>query len=109
MRYYDINLRPGGHQQTDVPLKKVSAAEVFLLRNIHGQDAVIKVQPRDSDKIEHHVLRDQLVEKYGPEKVIPVFGSAFDVRLPEKLDTADAEAHAPLHQQAHEDTVQGLM
>ncbi|MDR9437543.1 MAG: hypothetical protein RI563_11725 [Thiohalophilus sp.] len=109
MRHYDINIRPGGHQGTDVPMKGVSAAEVFLLRKIHGEDAVIKVQPRKTTKIPHADLRDDLIAKYGESKVIPVFGSAFDVRLPEKLSDQDISANLPVDQQSSDDVIEGAM
>lgn len=96
MQIYDVSVRPGGYMGTDVPKKNVSAAEILVLRHIHGEDSVINIKPRKMAKGHSHAeFRAALAAKYGETLIATVFGpNKHNVQLPVRLEDAPAVAEA---------------
>ena len=70
MKYYNCRVRVGGNLNNEVPKSKISAAEVTVLREIHGFDAVVDLKEvsvskkeQRSDKDERLYLARELVEE----------------------------------------------
>lgn len=91
MQRYSCNVRPGGDLIHDVPKTGVSAAEVMILNHIHGEGAVVNIQPEKMDRTPSKVEYKKLVETYGDRPVIEVFGSGYNVQLPSKLELDSEE------------------
>lgn len=93
MQFYNCNVRPGATLGHDVPKKDISAAEIMVLQFIHGIDAVVDIQQTKQkkkngmDKQVYHAL----LEKYGADKVKPLFGEGFKIELPERIESDPVE------------------
>lgn len=111
MRRYDLKIRLSGSVQNEILKDKVPAAEVMLLRRLHGGDAIVILKEWPSDKSEHDEVREELERNYSRalEKLEPtpmtfeqIFGPshiALPDRLPdiekrEKMEKAEAAAAA---------------
>lgn len=64
MQICDCTVRLSGDQLHAVRKRGVTVAEIYLLRQIHGADAVIDIQPVKQDKRSHEEERDRLRKKY---------------------------------------------
>lgn len=64
MYRYNLKLRLGGSANNEVLMEKCSAAEVTLLRHLHGSDAVVDLVEGSNDKSEHAKEREKLFAKY---------------------------------------------
>lgn len=66
MQTYEAEVILGGlPMKTSVVKEGLTAPEIMLLRALHGQDAVINIQPRSMDKRSHVAERARLEEIYG--------------------------------------------
>jgi hypothetical protein len=83
---YKCNVRPGGDLIHDVPKTDVSAAEIMVLNHVHGEGAVINIEPTKTTRTPHKQEYNRLGDIYGLKAVQEVFGNVFNVRLPNKLD-----------------------
>jgi hypothetical protein len=95
MRYYDCNVRHKGSVTTVIPRAKVSAAEIAVLKAIHGDDAVVNVVAVGDKRMSqgHFQEYERLVAVYGEKKIKRIFGRGYvGMILPSILDN-------------HEDTV----
>lgn len=54
MQLHNVTVRLGGSLNNTVPKFRVTAAEVLVLRHIHGDDSVVDVIPTDFDKKLRH-------------------------------------------------------
>ena len=96
MKTYSCKVRLGGSVMHEVPKDEVTAAEVTILRYIHGDDAVLEIKPvGDIDRSDVAEL-DRLRETYGqtgdgdvisPRKdiVSKLFGIGATAALPKAL------------------------
>lgn len=62
---YSMKVRLDGSVMNEVRRENVSAAEVILLRRLHGRDAVCDVKEIKSDKSEHAEERMTLQTRYA--------------------------------------------
>ncbi len=94
MHIYSAFVRPGGSMLNEVPKVGLSAAEIVVLRGIHGNDAVIKIQWTGSDRRKHAAERDRLIGIYGEKAFEAMFGKSYDVKLPNELPDVASEGDA---------------
>ncbi len=65
-KLYDGKLRLGGSVLNEVPLSNVTAAEVDVLRALHGgSDAIVDLKPVGDDERSHAAERQRINEKYA--------------------------------------------
>lgn len=88
MRVYDCVVRLAGELNNEVPKVGVTAAEVYILRSIHGSDAVVRIEPRGMDRRDHKTERDRLAQRYGEARLVELFGMAHN-KLPVELNDED--------------------
>ena len=99
MRLYSCKVRLGGSLYNEVLKSEVTAAEIHILRALHGNDAVIDVKEIGKNKISQPEERDRLTLEYGAglaaarqlrelpdQAVIGVFG--LGSRLPDDIPGA---------------------
>ena len=90
MHIYSAVVRPGGLQLNEVPKTDLTSAEIVLLRKIHGNDAVIKIQWLKSDRRSHASERDRLTGIYGEKAFENTFGAGYDIKLPNELPDVES-------------------
>jgi hypothetical protein len=100
----------GGDKRNTVPKKNVTAAEVAVLRRVHGEDAVFNIEPvgqmNMSNRGELIRLRETyrgmdedntpLIESVYPGAAARVFETLEELDLPEDLFKPLARATAPV-------------
>jgi hypothetical protein len=64
MYRYSAKIRIGGSVLNEVRKTNMSAAEVILLRRLHGADALAELKETGSDKAPHAEERQRLVKIY---------------------------------------------
>ncbi|KKM02286.1 hypothetical protein LCGC14_1785970, partial [marine sediment metagenome] len=64
MRLYDCHVRLGGITSSEVPKHDITAAEILILRHLHGDDGVVRIVSKAEIAINQFELRDQLRYKY---------------------------------------------
>jgi len=77
MQFFDFKLRIGGSPLYEVMKSKVSAAEMFILGELHGSDAILSRELVAVESFDDAELREELVARYkgvalgqgGPEVV----------------------------------------
>jgi hypothetical protein len=75
VKLYDCKVRLGGNVVNEVRKDKVTAAEVILMRAIHGDDAVIEIVEVGEDKRSDAEERERLAAAlYDGEMLGKVFG-----------------------------------
>jgi hypothetical protein len=94
MQTANVLVRLGGHLGNTVPRYQVTAAEIAVLRAIHGPDSVYDVDPADDVDIRNRDELQRIREFYagpnsGPvvERLYPGIGA----RVPETLDELDLD------------------
>lgn len=109
MRLYKAVVKiksPGSVAYThELPKEGLTAAEIMILRSIHGADGVTNLVSTVMDRRAHREELDRLVDVYGAAAVHRVFGPM--PQLPVKLadegdeggEEEDTEAEAPKEQQ----------
>ena len=91
MRLYDCHLRLGGTTSSEVPKHNITAAEIIILRRIHGDDAVVRIEQKDDIPVNQFELRDHLRTLYERSEhqqglVVTVLGPDHMHNLPDALD-----------------------
>lgn len=91
MRLYDCHVRLGGKTSNEVPLFAITAAEIIVLRHIHGDDSVVRVEPAGEIHVNQFELRDLLRVKYerGDHQhgmIVILLGPDHMNNLPDALD-----------------------
>jgi hypothetical protein len=105
MYRYDATVRLAGSPLHEVQKENLSASEILILRAIHGDDAVVNIKWKTSDRTPHADERERLIQFYGEKAFEKVFGTGYNIRLPNELpdvkgapaedkDEADAEKEA---------------
>lgn len=85
MKLYDCKVRLAGNVINEVRKEKVSAAEVIIMRAIHGDDAVIEIAEVGEDKRSDAEERDRLAAAlYDGEVIAKVFGISA-IPLPQEV------------------------
>lgn len=76
---YNCCVRPAGQLTHEVPKKNISAKEIMILRFVHGNDAVIKIE-RIGEFKDYDERRDleYMAAQYGPAAVQRVFNVFID-------------------------------
>lgn len=96
MRLYSCKVRLSGSLYNEVPKFDVTAAEVHILRLLHGNDSIANLEETGKNKIGQAEERDRLIELYGPglsamrqlrEMPNQAFAGVFGIggRLPEDI------------------------
>ncbi len=86
MLFYDATVRPAGQLTHEVPRSGLSAAEVYMLRYIHGDDGVVRLNKSKVDrKVVDAEERARLKHVYGEKHFAAVFGSTFGSKLPDDV------------------------
>jgi hypothetical protein len=86
-----------------VPLHGISAAEIIVLRHVHGLDAVVRIEAKNQATASNSAMRDLLRKKYEGENKHGMIDTLFGpnhMPLPQELDP-ESEA---LARQAVKDT-----
>lgn len=91
MRLYDCHVRLGGKTSNEVPLFAITAAEIIVLRHIHGDDSVVRVEPAGETHVNQFELRDQFRAQYerGEHQqglIVALLGPDHTNNLPDALD-----------------------
>lgn len=68
MDIFTGKLRLAGSIQNEIPKTDMTAAEVVLLRAIHGHDSVVDLKRTGSHKMLHAEERERLITLYGEAK-----------------------------------------
>lgn len=93
MKVYDCKVRNKGDVRDEVVRKAITAAEIKVLRHIHGDDAVVGIKPltAEAERTEE-VERERLEMRYGAKAIAEVFGvkiakiaEEFPEELPEEV------------------------
>jgi hypothetical protein len=86
MRFYDAVVRPGGSILMEIH-KRVSAPEIYLLRHIHGPDAVLKIHAGKNDtRVSREDEYERMAQYYGEKVVQEVFGLPHNAsRMPDRV------------------------
>lgn len=95
MKFYSGKLRLAGSVQNEVPKKDMSAAEVILLRHLHGDDAVVISKHEGDRRRSSNDERDRLIDLYGEKIVTEIFGPYFRELPPEVEDIEEQEEIIP--------------
>lgn len=74
MKLYSCKVRLKANPNDEVRKKGVTAAEIRLLRKMHGEDAVIEIQVSTETERTESQERDRLSQIYGEKAVIALFG-----------------------------------
>lgn len=90
MQVFSGKIRPRGDLDTEVVRKDLTAAEVMVLRALHGDDGVVDLRLIRNDRREHETEYQRLVAKYGRwpagrEAVANLFGSPQNPNMPASL------------------------
>ena len=75
------------------PLNPMSAAEVVILRHLHGEDSVTELyEVGEKKQLSFAAARDELERVYGEKPVVAVFGPrGAGARLPREVDDVGPE------------------
>lgn len=73
MQLANCRVRLGGDMTNEVLKQSVTPAEVAVLRLIHGDDSVLKVEPFKQDKRPHAQEFERLLAEYGQKVVEAAF------------------------------------
>jgi hypothetical protein len=84
MEIYKAEICIGGLLTNTVIKDELTAAEILILRQVHGDDAVRGITPRGNRQIEYQKEYDRLLRKFGKRKLEAAFPGARPV-LPQKL------------------------
>lgn len=75
-----------------IPGTEMTAAEIVVLRHIHGDDCLSGVESLGDANIDHRKERARLAAKYGDKVIETLFGPAAAAsRLPEQVDINPAD------------------
>lgn len=86
MKFYDCTVRPAGSLLHEVPKQGLSAAEVVLLRSIHGDDGVVHLKPsKVKGDLSDAAERQRLSAVYGEKAVAKVFSATYGAALPQEV------------------------
>lgn len=87
MDVYSCRIRPSGFLMHEVNRQGITAAEVVLLRAIHGGPETVIVLKKtgnaDPSPAEEY---ERLAEYYGADQVRAVYGPVTSARLPDRVD-----------------------
>lgn len=89
MQTYDCTVRLAGNVLNEVRKEGVSAPELIMYRAIHGDDGVVDIEKRKSDKRDHAEERARLIRIFGAKMVVKVFGDTYGAELPVKVEDVD--------------------
>lgn len=93
MKLYSAKVRLYGEVKDEVQRVNVTAAEVRVLRSIHGEDAVVSVEPTGNVDRSDSQERDRLSRVYGEKVIAKMFGvpvAEISTELPTDLELANA-------------------
>lgn len=84
MEMYQAEVCIGGLLTNTVMKEPITAAEIVILRNIHGDDAVRQIKPLGNKNREYDKEYKRLLKQYGRKKLEQAFPGARPI-LPQKL------------------------
>lgn len=97
MQTANIMVRLGGHMGNTVPRYQVTAAEIAVLRAIHGPDSIYDVEPSDDVTVKNRDELQRIREFYaGPNttRLLNELYPGIAARVPETLDELDLDESA---------------
>lgn len=65
MKFYNCKVRLAGSLHNEVLKTKISAPEVIILREKHGNDAIVDLTEVAKDHLDNLKERERLTEEYG--------------------------------------------
>lgn len=74
MDQFDCKVRLAGSVSNEVRKELVTAAQIIVLRQIHGEDSVLDIVGRKEVERRDDEERDRLAKEYGAAKVAELFG-----------------------------------
>lgn len=74
MKLYDCKVRLQGEVKDEVRKYGVTAAEIKVLRRIHGDDAVLEIADNGAADRNEHEERERLEAVYGDKIISKIFG-----------------------------------
>lgn len=83
MEYAQIEVRLAGSLENTI-IKEVSAAEIPVLKSLHGHDAVVNIKKTKVEAIDSKVERERLERFYTPAVVEKLFPGVLG-KLPQTL------------------------
>ena len=83
MEYAQIEVRLSGSLENTV-IKEVSAAEIPVIKSLHGHDAVVNIKKTRSDAVDQKEERDRLEREYTSPVVEKLFPGVLG-KLPQTL------------------------
>lgn len=89
MQMYNCQVRLGGLTTSEVPKDGVTAAEIVVLRHIHGSDAVVRIVPKNKGIASNSMERTRLRSLYEvSDRQAGLIDSIFGVAaaLPQEID-----------------------
>jgi len=89
MQICDCLVFIGGDIGNSVEKQGVTAAEIAVLRAVHGNDSVREIKVQDNAKTNHEEERERLMLLYSSDFIASLFGKFGD--LPETLEAARVE------------------
>jgi len=99
MKLYKCKVRLHANPNDEVRKKDVTAAEIKLLRLLHGEDAVIEISVSGEADRGEMEERDRLAQAYGEKPVIKLFGvpvAKIEQEIVDPMAELEAAQPAPL-------------
>lgn len=84
MKIFSGKMRLSGDANYEIPLVSIPAAEVHILRRLHGDDSVVILREDGADSRSDRHWRAYLQRKFSPAAVEKFFGASH-VPLPDGL------------------------
>ncbi len=94
MQLYKAEIFLGGSRNNSVVKTNLSAAEVLVLRSIHGADSVTGVEPFGKGKRHMGAEFERLASFYGPKRMTACFPGV-QPQLPETLPEVGVSPDEP--------------
>ena len=76
MKFYNCQVRLGGSVLASVPKYNISDKEIHVLRNVHGDDAVVNIVEVKPENRNEKTEIEMLTTVYGAKAVEATFGRA---------------------------------
>lgn len=101
MEIYDCKVLLGGSRDNEVRKRAITAAEVLMLKYLHGDDHVIEVKHVGTSEIDNAQVRDMLALTYADgadPKTAPILREVFGpptMPLPTRVDGVTHKSKSP--------------
>lgn len=104
MDLHTATVRLAGGLRMQLPKENLTAAEIVVLKHLHGQDGVVDVSRTRETKRQHRVEVERLRSTYGDKAVEACFpGASSMTRLPKTLAEAGLIAREEQNEELFDD------